>query len=93
MGLPGRFRAVFDTEQCGATLRPDAGATTSTAPRADTVIVAGPAQPRRELLDQLMASGIDARAVGDCSGDRPEGTGGIEAAFADVARLVETLRE
>jgi 2,4-dienoyl-CoA reductase-like NADH-dependent reductase (Old Yellow Enzyme family) len=91
MGLPGRFRSVFDTEQAGVTLV--AATDPLAAPPADTVIVAGPAQPRRGLLDELLAAGIDARAVGDCEGMRTEGTGGLEAAFASVARLVESLRE
>jgi len=93
MGLPGRFRAVFETEQCGAALLPDADTAARATLAADTVIVAGPVHPRRALFDQLVAAGIDAHAVGDCRGDQPEGTGGIEAAFAAVARLVATFRE
>ena len=91
MGLPGRFRVVTDTEHCGATLIADATPSTLDALRVDTVIVAGPVQPHRELLQQLVAAGIDARAVGDCEG-RLEGVGGIEAAFSAVARLVVELR-
>ncbi|MEO5840491.1 MAG: NAD(P)-binding protein [Acidimicrobiales bacterium] len=93
MGMPGRFRSVFDTEQAGVTLVAEASTATIAEQLADTVIVAGPAQPRRELLDELARAGLDVRAVGDCEGDRPEGTAGVEAAFASVARLVQALRE
>ena len=92
MGWAGRFRVVTDTEQCGATLVSDATPATLDALRAETVIAAGAVRPCRDLLEQLLAAGIATRAVGDCVDVRAEGMGGIEAAFAGVARLVDDLR-
>jgi 2,4-dienoyl-CoA reductase (NADPH2) len=91
MGLPGRFRVVHDAEQAGVAFVPDADLTAIVA---DTVIVVDPVVPRRALLDELLAAGVDARAVGDCAGPAtPERErGGLEAAFADVAAIVADLR-
>jgi 2,4-dienoyl-CoA reductase (NADPH2) len=91
MGLPGRFRTVFDTEAAGVTLVANAGNDELAAIDAYT-IDAGPVTPQRELYDGLVAAGIETYAVGDCDGPPAEGVGGIEAAFAAVGRLVERLR-
>jgi hypothetical protein len=92
MGLPGRFRSVFDTEGSGVTLVTNATETEIAMIEADTVIDCGPVLPRRVLFERLVAAGIEAYAVGDCDGPPREGVGGLEAAFAAVGRVAEKLR-
>jgi hypothetical protein len=91
MGLPGRFRTIFDTEAAGVTLVANASEADLAAIDVHT-IDAGPVRPQRDLYDGLIAAGIETYAVGDCDGPPAEGVGGIEAAFAAVGRLVERLR-
>ena len=92
MGLPGRFRTIYETEAAGVRLVANASDADLAAIDAHVTIDAGPLQPRRELYDDLVAAGIETYAVGDCDGPPAEGVGGIEAAFAAVGRLVERLR-
>ena len=81
LGLPGRWRTVADLEASGVALiggavveSVNAGVLRFTAGgvseevKADTVIVAGGAQPDHSLADQLRTAGVAVHTVGDCTG-------------------------
>ncbi|HEY2303418.1 MAG TPA: NAD-binding protein [Acidimicrobiales bacterium] len=99
LGLPGRWRIVADLEAAGASLMGhatvdsiDAGVVHlngSDGPQevgADTVIVAGRAQPEQSLAEQLQAGGLTVHAVGDCTG-----IGMLEGANLAAAELAMAL--
>ena len=99
LGLPGRWRIVADLEAAGASLighatveSIDAGVVHlhrvggPAGGRADTVIVAGRAQPEQSLAEQLQAGGVAVHTVGDCTG-----IGMLEGANLAAAELALSL--
>lgn len=82
-GLPGRWRLVFDLDAAGVSL------VTEPALDADAIVDTTRLTPARTLARQLQDAGMAVTIVGDAN---PHGTGHIEGANIDVARLASRLR-
>ena len=99
LGLPGRFRLVYDLEQAGASLRPDSTLksieTRSVFLRrgddveeiaADTVILANGEVPDHRLATALQRAGVPVRSIGNCHEVR--GLEGVNLDALDVTRAI-----
>ena len=99
IGLVARWRLVHELQERGVELisgatvdRIDQGSATVVVDdrrrevAADIVFVASRVDPRDEAVNALRSSGLDVRAIGDCTG-----AGFIEGAMLDAATLAVSL--